>query len=191
MPGGRSCLAAAGRASDGLEIQSGEELLPSPKDREQPDWGGESGTGMLVTNSVLSPGRGSSRSRSSLRAASRLAQQWVHGCIHGVSQPSWVFRCQLTAYSWYLCVVGMVIERLAGLRKWQVGRGSGFAVGSSHQEPSLSSLQSPVGSWDHRIIERPKLEGIHKDERAEGLLRGWGASTATPTLPEAICCPLH
>lgn len=57
LPGGRSCLAAAGRASDGLEIQSGEEPSPSPKDREQPDWGGEPGTGMPVTGSVLSLGR--------------------------------------------------------------------------------------------------------------------------------------
>lgn len=57
LPGGRSCLAAAGRASDGLEIQSGEELPPSPKDRELPDWGREPGTGMPVAGSKLSLGR--------------------------------------------------------------------------------------------------------------------------------------
>lgn len=90
LPGGRSCLAAAGRASDGLKIQSGEELPPSPKDREQPGWGGEPGTGMPVTGSVLSLGRVPSGDCSLLWMAPSAALQpaalhpsVLRHCLHG------------------------------------------------------------------------------------------------------------
>lgn len=75
LPGGRSCLAAAGKASDGLEIQSGEEPPPSPKDREQPDWGREPGTRTLVTGSMLPLGRVPSGHCSLLWRASGAALQ--------------------------------------------------------------------------------------------------------------------
>lgn len=87
MPGGRSCLAAAGRASDGLEIQSGEEPLPSPKDREQPDWEESPGGNASGWLHVV-PGQGSSS-----RDCSLLWMAWSAVLQSAALHPSAFWGC--------------------------------------------------------------------------------------------------